>query len=234
MLVLPASPVWAEDVFYLNSTSADPLVTDTQSGFLDRIAVEIFSRLGIQVNMTRLPGERSLINVNQGIDDGTLIRIGGLDRLYPNMVQVPEKIKNNEFVVFSKKHRFSISGWESLKPYDVAFINGWKIMEENSKAAKSITRVKNIEELFFLLDNGRVDLVLFEKWTGLHWIQSSGKKDMHLLTPPLAERPMFMYLNKKHRDLIPKIVNAIREIKADGTYQKVFDETLGPLFPGSP
>ncbi|HSG05709.1 MAG TPA: hypothetical protein VLB09_04875, partial [Nitrospiria bacterium] len=115
VITLHAPLCSAQESFRLKSTSAEPLTTKEKDGFLDRIAMEISSRIGMKGSMTRLPGERSLLNVNQGIDDGTLIRVGGLEEVYPNLVQVREKIKDNEFVVFSKKTDFTVTGWESLK-----------------------------------------------------------------------------------------------------------------------
>ncbi|HEY5648155.1 MAG TPA: transporter substrate-binding domain-containing protein [Nitrospiria bacterium] len=232
VITLHAPLCSAQESFRLNSTSAEPLTTKEKDGFLDRIAMEISSRIGMKGSMTRLPGERSLLNVNQGIDDGTLIRVGGLEEVYPNLVQVREKIKDNEFVVFSKKTDFTVTGWESLKPYNVAFINGWKIMEENVREARSIIKVRNAEELFSLLEKNRVDIILLEKTTGLYFIQSKGLKNVRMLTPPLAKREMFMYLNEKHRALVPDIEAAIRGIKQDGTYQEIMEHTLGKLTPG--
>jgi polar amino acid transport system substrate-binding protein len=32
---------------------------------------------------------------------------------------------------------------------------------------------------------------------------------------------MYLYLNKKHEALVPQIAQALREMKADGTYNKI-------------
>lgn len=38
-----------------------------------------------------------------------------------------------------------------------------------------------------------------------------------------------MYLNKKHAALVPKLAQALADMKADGSYQKLFDMTLKPM-----
>jgi len=50
-----------------------------------------------------------------------------------------------------------------------------------------------------------------------------------MLQPPLADKDMFLYLHKKHRNLIPRITASLRAVKADGTYQRLVDRFLTPL-----
>ena len=49
----------------------------------------------------------------------------------------------------------------------------------------------------------------------------------HLIQPPLAQREMFMYLHKKHKALVNKAAQALSSMKRDGSYQRIFDQTLG-------
>ena len=80
------------DLFLLNSGHGPPLATDRQDGFVDVLEAAVFARLGHDVAIERVPAERSLLNVNLGIDDGNGPRIGGLSRIYPNIRQVPEPV----------------------------------------------------------------------------------------------------------------------------------------------
>ena len=40
---------------------------------------------------------------------------------------------------------------------------------------------------------------------------------------------MYMYLNKSHENLLPKLVEALREMKKDGAYKKIYDGVFLPL-----
>jgi polar amino acid transport system substrate-binding protein len=40
---------------------------------------------------------------------------------------------------------------------------------------------------------------------------------------------MFMYLNKKHAALVPKVTQALIDLKADGSYQQFYNQLLKPL-----
>ena len=68
---------------------------------------------------------------NLGIEDGEMSRVGGLESIYPDLIVVPEKFMDWEFVAFSISPIELIDGWTSLKPFTIAFINGWKILEKN-------------------------------------------------------------------------------------------------------
>jgi polar amino acid transport system substrate-binding protein len=36
---------------------------------------------------------------------------------------------------------------------------------------------------------------------------------------------MYLYLNKRHADLVPRLANVLRAMKSDGTYNKVIFST---------
>lgn len=217
------------DVFSLNSGHGPPLATDEQDGFVDTLEREILRRLGHDVVIQRVPAERSLLNVDTGIDDGNGPRIAGLTRLYPNIRQVSEPIMTYDFVAFTRDVDFVPTNWDSLRPYDTAIINGWKILEKNVVGTRSLTKVRGPEQLFALLMQGRVDVVIFEKWEGLHLIRELGLEGVRMLDPPLAQRDMYLYVNQKHEALLAPMAETLRQIKADGTYQSIFDDVLAEL-----
>ncbi len=229
LLLFLSIEVQAAAPLAINTTGEPPLSNADRTGFHDLLTIEAFSRLGIEITIPRLPAERALINADRGIDDGNLPRIAGLDAIYPNLIMVPESIMDYEFVAFSRHVEFSTTGWETLKPYNVAIIIGWKILEKNVVGVQSLTKVKNQNQMFSLLKLDRADVVIYEKWQGLQTAKAMGITDIHVLQPPLAQRKMFMYLHKKHADLVPKVAAALKQMKVDGTYQRIFDQSLKPL-----
>jgi len=200
-----------------------PLSSPQQTGMLDRLVKEVFARLGIPVILAPLPSERSLINANSGITDGDINRIEGINRLYPNLIQVPERTMAFEFVAFTKRPGLTIENWDSLRPYTVGIITGWKILEEHV-TGRMVTKVENARLLFTLLQKGRADVVVYERLQGLHFIKELGLTDVRVVDPPLDVRDMFLYLNKKHADLVPRVAEELRKMKADGTYQAIMSK----------
>ena len=221
--------VHANQTLVINTTGKPPLNTPEQTGFLDQVAAEAFRRAGLELQTIQLPAERGLINANLGIEDGEMSRIAGLEKNYPNLIRVPEKIMDWEFYAFSELEMELKDGWSNLANYSVAFINGWKILENNVPAQAEITKVKNPEQLFQLLSKKRSQIVIYERWAGLRYIKQPQLINVRPLQPVLARRDMFMYLNKKHQTLVPKIAEALKSMKQDGTYQSLVNQILEPL-----
>lgn len=132
-------------------------------------------------------------------------------------------------MVFSKQQEFPIDSWQSLKGETVGLVRGWKIVEKNLQGLADLTPVRDGELLMQLLARDRVDHIVYEQWQGLALIKKKGYPDIHMLSPPLACEPMYIYLHKKHESLIPALAEALREMKKDGSYQAIFTETLAPL-----
>jgi polar amino acid transport system substrate-binding protein len=219
---------YAEPIIVLNTTGKPPLNTPEQTGFMDKVAKEAFRRIGITLKTVQLPAERGLINANKGIEDGEMSRIAGLQETYPNLIQVPEKIMDWEFVVFSKQAIALDAGWDSLKNYTVAYMNGWKILERHVPESHSL-KVSTPEQLFTMLKKNRTDLIIYERWGGLLYAKRFGLDNVITINPPLAVRAMFIYLNKRHKALVPKLAAAIKQLKNDGTYQRFYSDLLVPL-----
>jgi polar amino acid transport system substrate-binding protein len=223
------SPVEADQTLTFTTPAAPPLSNSQQTGFIDLVVAEALTRIGYRLKVMHLPGERALINANSGIDDGELNRIAGLNKVYPNLVQVPEKTFEMEFKAFTRKQRFETNNWNSLRPYTVGIINGWKILERNVPPEVELIKVKNAEQLFALLQNNRVDVVLYGMWQGLNYIKNKHLQNIKILNPPLAKMEMYVYFHKKHSALVPLFSDTLRKMKSDGSYQRIYRRTLLPL-----
>ena len=230
LLLLVSSTLHASPakVITLNTTGNPPLNTKDGKGFMDQVAFEAFRRIGVELRTVHLPAERGLKNANLGIEDGEMSRIAGLDKHYRNLVQIPEKIMDWSFVGFSKNNIELNNGWSDLQKYHIAFINGWKILESHTKNYQ-FTKVKSVDLLFTLLTKNRTDIILYEKWGGLLIKSKLRNNDIKILSPSLADRPMYIYLHKKHQLLVIPLANALKELKADGSYRQYMSEILDPL-----
>ncbi|WP_169566394.1 substrate-binding periplasmic protein [Sneathiella limimaris] len=219
----------ASEPMLFSASVGMPFTNSENTGFEDRLVKEIFKRLGRDVKVQFVPAERALQNLDQGIDDGALGRVAGILTKYKNIRQIKEVAFVRDFVVFTKKPGLKITGWSSLEGFNVGYITGWKIVERNVSNAKSIVKVKDGKQLFNLLESNRADVVVYNRWGGLHLVKELGFKDIHIAEPPLAQAPHYFNLSIKHEEMVEPARNALIEMKKDGTYQRIFDETLAPL-----
>jgi polar amino acid transport system substrate-binding protein len=212
----------------ITTSMTSPLSKVDMTGFYDQILIEAFRRAELPIRIAHLPTERSITNADLGITDGEFPRISGLESLYPNLIRVPEKIDDFEFVVFTWRNDIQIEDWDSLKPYNVAIVKGWKILEANLADVHSLVSVNNQQNLFTLLGEHRTDMVVYSRFEGQEMIETLGLDSIRILEPPLATREMFLYLNKKNLAVVSEIEEQLRNMKLDGTYDRILDETLGP------
>lgn len=227
LLVLAQAVTAAPRVLVLNDVNEPPYTTSARSGFLDVIVGEAFRRLGYELRLVKLPPERGLINANAGIEDGDLTRIAGIEKLYPNLVRVPEKLMDWEFTAFSKDVSIP-SNWPQLRQRSVGHIKGWKIYEQNFAGAGRVSTADDPDQLFRLLDLNRIEVALYERWIGLAFLRQQGLKGIRPLAPVLATREMFIYLHRRHASLAPKLADSLRAMKREGIYQRVYREKLNP------
>lgn len=220
-LWLGASPALHAEPLRLNSGVRAPYFQPDKSGFIDQLVPEVFRRIGVEaVGVQYAASERAMINANNGVDDGLVLRIRGLEKAYPNLVLIDEKIIDNDFVAYAKQADFVTTSFAALKGRQVAFINGWKIFEANLPGDVAVTKVQEAKQLFTLLDQDRADVVLYERWQGNQILKESGIR-AQVLAPPLATSEMFMYLHKKHAHLAEPAARALRAMKADGTWRRI-------------
>lgn len=218
------SPVDASGETVRISTSYRNLLSNPEcSGMLDQITKEAFQRIGVKAEIVFTNTKRSLVVVNDGILDGELNRIEGLESSFPNLVRVPEPNMQMYFVAFAKK-TIPISDWESLRGLRIGLVRGWKILEHNIAGFPNVTYQTEVENLFQMLELDRLDVVLYSKLTGYEELKRLGYRDIQHLYPPLATKNMYLYLHNKHEKLVAPYARALREMKQDGTYQKIVEQ----------
>lgn len=218
---------WAQtDALRLTSSTEAPYFLPDKTGFLDRLIPEVFRRAGVAAVAVQYDAAaRANINANSGVDDGVAIRSRDIGSQFPNLILVDEKVMDMEFVAFTLRKDLVINGFASLKPYTVGHITGWKVIEEGIPPGTAVSRAANADQLFQLLESGRVDLILFERWMGQRRLAERGLA-AHALSPPLLSTGLYIHLHKKHAALVEPVKRALRTMKADGSLARLIAQTL--------
>ena len=219
----------AADKIYLSSGIRDPFTTADKNGFIDQIVREVFSRIGIEAEViVYQDSAKSLANANSGIDDGAALRIKGIEKKFTNLVMVPEKLMDNDFIAYSLGMGARVTDWQSLKKYKTQYIEGWQIFKNNTQDHPQVSAVKTPQEMFDNLSQLKTEVILYERWQGLWRAREMGVK-LKSHEPPLVSVEMFIYLNNKHKNKAIPAAMALIEMKKDGTYERIYNKTLGIL-----
>ena len=95
------------------------------------------------------------------------------------------------------------------------------MFEANATGARAVTKVDKPEQMFQMLDGGRVDLALYTRADGLALARGLGLPSIAPVWPALKDVDMYLYLHKKHEALVPRLVQALKAMKTDGSYNRI-------------
>lgn len=186
-------------------------------------------RAGLVLKVVNMPSQRSLSSANAGDVDGEGLRVVGLETTYPDLVRVPESVIAVSFVGFTRDPKLALDqGFASLKPLRMAHINGWKLFEAQAAVARVVNKVDRPEQLFRMLEADRIDVALYTQADGLAMAQSMRMPRVRVLPLALPEVHLFLYLHRRHEARVPKITQALREMKADGAHARLLALAASP------
>lgn len=229
LLPIPSQALEQMPVLTLNDSNHEPFTTKNNDGFTDIVLKEIFRRIGFRVNTVQLPPERGLLSANDGIIDGEVNRIAGLNKLYKNLVRVPEKIRDSEFCALSKDATI-INTPDELNKRVVGHIKGWKIYDKMMEKSAKVITANSPQQLFQLLKINRIEVALYACAEGIERAKRLDMKDIHVLKPLFSQTELFIYLNKRHSSLVPKLGKALYDFKKEGLYMQLYREKILPYY----
>ncbi len=193
---------------------------------LSRIVAKAYKNLQISVEFVELPGKRALIESSSGRLDAELSRVFEIGQQYPSLVRVPTSIYVFEPTVYSHKRKFKISNWASLKNYRIGVMLGMYFTHVSFKGFARVTMVDDLQRVYRLLDNGRVDLVVDSEINGHYWIKNLGLKNVRTLAPRMPEIRAYHYVHEKNSDLVPKLDREFLAMKASGEMEAMKQQFL--------
>jgi len=220
-LAVPAVSDKVADEIVLNTADTPPFSNHEGTGFFDLILKEAFARIDRSLKITHLPSQRSILNANAGVADGEFGRVAGMTSLYSQIHIVDEPLTDFSFCAFSKNSNIALSDWSDLSEYNIAFISGWKVLEENVITAKSLYTVTNEKSLFAMLGADRVDLILYNCRRGKYYLRINHIVEIYPIEPKLASRKMYLYLHESQMQLIPQLEQTLRDMKVDKTFAQI-------------
>lgn len=211
--------VSAQDTLVFSAIENTPPATT-----VGEVLRQAYQKLGIQVTLQEYPGLRGLAYSNEGTTDGEAFRVAGIEKEYPNLIQVEVPVRFDHMHLFVKQGKeFVIEGWGSIpKEYIIGYLRGLKFAEyaivEHGLQAEAVS---SVEQLFLKLDAGRNDVILTGVEDGARWIQQLELHDIVRLDPPIQTNKLYHYLHVKHADLVPKITAVLKEMEANGEIQQI-------------
>ena len=144
------------------------------------VVEEAYRRAGIPVEFQGFSASEALRMSNSGEVDAELQRIDGISNTYEHLVKVPIPVNLIQGVAYSKKYRFPVRGWHSLRPYRLGIVRGIVFAEQQTAG---MTRVlyDNYAELVEALRKDEVEvgvMIKFEGRKALQTLEGEGIEEM--------------------------------------------------------
>jgi ABC-type amino acid transport substrate-binding protein len=187
--------------------------------------VEVYKRLGIVVQFVDLPAKRSLLESSEGRVDGEVQRILAVQDQYPTLVAVQPSfnfIEPAAFVRSGASTTLRVDGWPSLAPHSIGIVRGVGSSERGTKGMRAVEAVTTMENLMQSLEAGRFDVAVNDRFSGLLVLRRLGLDGkVQPVDPPLEHIPLYHFLHERHRELVPKVGQVIRDMQARGELDKL-------------
>jgi len=227
LIVLCSQAIRAENTLSINMGFGPNSV---QGQFQMKAVGHALTYARINHKFIQRPAERALQNVENGIDDGNVLRIAGLEQLYKNLVMIPTPVLDYEFIAFTREGlNKQITSWHDLTDLNVGIVLGWKIVEENTHHLPRVTKVQDGAKLFQLLGKKRFDVVVYEYWQGLETMRALQIENVRVAHMPLAVKPMHIYVHKHHKHLVPTIDVALQQLLTSEHYATLLRTSFSSL-----
>jgi polar amino acid transport system substrate-binding protein len=191
---------------------------------MSRIYTEAFRRMGYGFRLISQPGERAMIDADQGVVDGEAGRISNIDRKkYPNLIRVPYPITTMKDGAYSTDHSIKINGWESLagKPYKVGLLKGIKSVEQKlllyvDKA--NIVTLSDPEQCMKMLKAGRIDIFIGGSQIENATFMQSGIYKQIRRVGIVETKTLYPWLHKRHENLVKPLAETLKTMKSEGWF----------------
>lgn len=215
------SPVLAQAVYRVAYNEA--------TGPMVPLVKAIYADLGMAPVFDLLPSERALAEVNAGKCDADLIRVEGVEKMYPNLVCTEEPIRKTELYAYAK--RGSNAGFKTadeLRQRTLGFARGSKLAEEFLLNRGWQAAVANsADSLLKMVAAERFEIALITS-TQLLPQNALPLDGLERVGPVLMSSYSYHVLNRKHVQLVPQFDAVLRAMKADGRMAKYLAVAASP------
>lgn len=195
-------------------------------GFDIDLAQAICDKIGYKMEVKNL-GFDALIPALQS---------GQIDLIAASMDATPERAEQVNFTdvyfkggytVVVRKDNTDITGFDSLSGKTVGAQVGSKPVEVAQEHGATVKQYDTNTQGWMELEAGTCDAVVIDKAVAMYYLEQGGKEKLKLVGNSTDSRGTAMATSKDKGELTQAINKALSELKADGTYTKIYKKWFG-------
>ena len=196
--------------------------------------------VGFDIDLANAIGEKTGMQVEvKSLGFDALIpalRSGQIDMIASGMDATPERQKQVSFTepyfqdgysVVVRKDNDTIHGFDDLKGRTVGTQVGTKGVDLGTEAGATVKQYDANSQGWMELEAGTCDAVSIDSAVAMYYLKQGGDKSLKLVGDLIKDRNVAMAVSKEKPELREKVNNALKELKADGTYAKLYKKWFG-------
>ena len=188
-----------------------------QSRYVVELISLAYKENGINVKLIDFNRDSALVAANEGVLDGQLAKISGLENTYKNLVRLETPLLDFKLNLISFCNACTLSDMPSLVIHST-YPAPAKYLESNPYNGQ-LYKVKSVSTLLNLLIQKQVSAALvigFYLDPYMHKLQKAGIK-----FTTLDSQHVYHYLHKKHQHLIPALTATLTQLKQSGKMREL-------------
>jgi len=195
----------------------------------EAIIEEAYARIGRNASVMLLPGKRRLsVTANGELDGDTNFTKRATD-IYPELIRVDVPYLSLNWHLFVRRELEEKAKTLQLTELRLGVLRGLLFTNELTKGMQPV-EANGVTQLFKLLTANRVDAVIFTAFTGDSVLASlPSNQQITRINPPISSEPIFHYLHRNHRNLVPKIAQSLQGMVDSGRIVEIKNELRDKL-----
>jgi len=190
-----------------------------QRAFFD----ELSKRTGIEFNLVNLPLARATVELKNGKIDGEFLRTRSVYSDTDDVIHTAEPLGFVPFYVFTDDGAIDPAKPETFRDKRIVLVQGSVVIEDWARQIRitDIVTVLDFNKAFQMILSNRADFTV-SSVGALPVIQGNATfESIAMLTPPVFQDGLYLFLGKQHRDIMPAIDAALRDLAAEGFTAKM-------------
>ncbi len=205
--------------------------------WLRRVYAEALRRLDMRLEAAVFPTMRASLMADQGSIDGEMVRAPSYAAAHPDLVRVDEPMFDVAFAIYAAKAMPGANRLEDLVAADThgVYRRGVAVCENALKPALPADRLSEVtttaQGLGMLVARRGVffcelDSSVWNEVSALSARDAAAVQKLFNLGNPV---PLYPYLHRKHAELAPRLAAVLKQMKAEGLFDRYRVEVMQKL-----
>jgi polar amino acid transport system substrate-binding protein len=193
----------------------------TEQAVAALIVTDIYKRAGLKAVVKPMPAARANAADLAGEIDGEVGRIQGYADKNKSLLKVEPAYYFITTTAFVKEGKgIKVTSKDDLKKYKVGIIRGVAHTADATAGHPALEVVGDADQLYKMLDAGRIDVALDAGVSGPFMAKKLGLKGI-VEAGTIAKLDLFLILNPAKKDIEAKLAGVVSALKASGELDKM-------------